>query len=253
MREVASSYLLLIPQEYLLWSCQNIANPTADVFYDQAAKHCHPVPQELQVGVLVNLGRAQWVSSVNSRSSGSTNIGLGGKLMLILRRCYIGRGQQARSYADWDLVHKSARVGCVCGMPGGALRGEEMRNGVGGAQCSSSSWSVGVHMRLACCCCRRRQMRMHWATMLECVGSLSNRCWQGSNIRLLSAWSWVAASLLWGQYSCLLILQSKVAYTKKAFREIVYSTNNSESILLNLSKNSKQRAQNTSRLNTEIS
>lgn len=171
-------------------------------------KNGDSVTQELQVRVLVNLSRAQWVSSVNSRSSGSTNVGLGGKLMLILRRCYVGRGQQARPNADWDLVHKSAWVGCVRGVPGGALRGEEMRNGVGGAQCSSSSWRVGVHMWLArrCCC---RQVRVHWATMLECVGSLSNRCWQGSNVCLLSAGSWIAASLLGGQYSGLLVLQSK--------------------------------------------
>lgn len=133
---------------------------------------------QLQVGVLVDLGGAQWVSSVNSRSSGSTNIGLGSELVLVLGGGDVGRRQQAGPHADRDLVHQGAGVGSVRGVTGGALRGEQVRDGRGGAQSGSTGGGISVHVGLAgqvgtgrgCC-----QVGMHWAAVLERVGSLRNR------------------------------------------------------------------------------
>jgi len=133
--------------------------------------------QELQVGVLVDLCRAQRISSVNSRSSGSTNIGLGSKLVLVLGRRNICRSQQTRTNTHRDLVDECARVGSVRGVSRRALRGEEVGNGGGGAQRRSSGWSISVHVWLAgqvgicrCCC----QVGVHWAAVLKRVGSLRN-------------------------------------------------------------------------------
>lgn len=97
--------------------------------------------------------------------------------MLVLGRRNICRSQQTWTDTHRDLVDKCARVGSVRGVPRRALRGEEVGDGGGGAQCCSSGWSISVHMWLAgevcicCCCC---QVGMHWAAVLKRVGSLRN-------------------------------------------------------------------------------
>lgn len=97
--------------------------------------------------------------------------------MLVLGRRDICRSQQTRPHAHRDLVDKSAGVGSVRGVPRGALRGEEVGDGGGGAQRGRSGWSVSVHVRLAGEMCARRcccQVGMHWAAVLKRVGSLRN-------------------------------------------------------------------------------
>lgn len=164
---------------------------------------------DLQVRVLVDLCRAQRISSVNSRPSGSTNIGLGSELVLVLGRRDICRSQQTWPHAHGDLVDKSAGVGSVGGVPRGALRGEEVGDGGGGAQRGCGGWSVSVHVRLAgevcarCCCC---QVGMHWAAVLKRVGSLRNSWCERGHISLLPTWDSISTSLLWGQHCCLLVL-----------------------------------------------
>lgn len=98
--------------------------------------------------------------------------------MLVLGWGDVGRRQQAGPHADRDLVHQGAGVGSVGGVPGGALRGEQVGDGRGGAQRGSAAGGVSVHVGLAgqvgtgrgCC-----QVGMHWAAVLEGVGSLRNR------------------------------------------------------------------------------
>lgn len=106
---------------------------------------------QLQVGILADLGRAQWVSSVDGGAPGRPHVGLGGKLVLILSRGHAGRGEEAGPHTDGDLVHQSAGVGGVgCGVPRGALGGEEMSNGAGGAQRGSRGGGrVRIQVRLA--------------------------------------------------------------------------------------------------------
>lgn len=110
-----------------------------------------PHAHQLQVGILADLGGTQWVSSVNCWASGRPNVGLGGKLVLVLSRGYTGRSEEAGPNTDGDLVHQSAGVGGIgCSMPGGALGGEEMSNGAGWAQCGSrGGGSIRIQVRLA--------------------------------------------------------------------------------------------------------
>lgn len=121
--------------------------------------------------------------------------------MLVLSRGHTGRGEEAGPHTDRDLVHQSAGVGGVgCGMPGGALGGEEMSNGAGGAQCGSrGGGGIRIQVRLAWQVGRGWGQvwvprRVYWAAMLEGVGGLGER----GHKRLLPAGGRVAASLLRG-------------------------------------------------------
>lgn len=121
--------------------------------------------------------------------------------MLVLSRGHAGRSEEAGPDADRDLVHQSARVGGVgCSVPRGALGGEEVSNGAGGAQCSGrGGGSIRIQVRLARQVCRGRGQvwvprRVQWAAMLEGVGGLRER----GHKRLLPAGRRVAASLLRG-------------------------------------------------------
>lgn len=121
--------------------------------------------------------------------------------MLILSGGHAGRGEEAGPHADRDLVHQSAGVGGVgCGVPRGALGGEEMSNGAGGAQRGSGGGGrVCVQVRLAWQVSRGRGQvwvprRVQRAAVLEGVGGLGER----GHKRLLPAGGRVAASLLRG-------------------------------------------------------
>lgn len=168
---------------------------------DAAATAFFPQAHQLQVGVLADLGRTQWVSSVNCGASGRPNVGLGGKLVLVLSRGHAGRGEEAGPHADRDLVHQGARVGGIGGcVPRGALGGEEMGDGAGGAQRGSRrGGGICVQMRLAWQVSRGWGQvwvpcRVQWAAMLEGVGGLR----QWGHKGLLPAGGRVAASLLRG-------------------------------------------------------
>lgn len=91
--------------------------------------------QCLDVRVLVDLGGAQWVSSVDCGGWRSTDIGLMGKLSLVLTRVDGGRGQNPRAHADGDLVDDAGGVGGVLhGVPCRPLGGHQVRDGARGAQ-----------------------------------------------------------------------------------------------------------------------
>lgn len=121
--------------------------------------------------------------------------------MLVLSRGHTGRGEEAGPHADRDLVHQSARVGGIGGrVPRGALGGEEMGDGAGGAQRSSrGGGGIRIQVRLAWQVSRgwgqvRVPRRMERAAMLEGVGGLR----QWGHKGLLPAGARVAASLLRG-------------------------------------------------------
>lgn len=68
-----------------------------------------------------------------------------GKLSLVLTRVDGGRGQDARAHADGDLVDDAGGVGGVLHrVPGGALRGHQVRDGARGAQGGGGSVCVQV-------------------------------------------------------------------------------------------------------------
>ncbi len=67
------------------------------------ALQCQSV-SSLEVRVLVDLGGAQRVSSVDSGGGRGADVGLVGKLGLVLAVVQGGRGQHAVAHADWDLV-----------------------------------------------------------------------------------------------------------------------------------------------------
>lgn len=104
--------------------------------------------QCLDVRVLVDLGGAQWVSSVDCGGWRSTDIGLMGKLSLVLAGVDGGRGQDARAHADGDLVDDAGGVGGVLHrVPGRALRGHQVRDGARGAQGGGGGVCVQVGLR----------------------------------------------------------------------------------------------------------
>lgn len=76
------------------------------------ALQCQSV-SSLEVRVLVNLGGAQRVSSVDSGGGRGADVGLVGKLGLVLAVVQGGRGQHAVAHADWDLVDDARRVASV--------------------------------------------------------------------------------------------------------------------------------------------
>lgn len=95
--------------------------------------------------------------------------------MLVLGRRDVCGGEQTRADADGDLVDERAGVGSVRGVSRGALRGEEVGDGGGGAQRGRRGRSVRVHVGLAGeVRVGRGQVGMHRAAVLKRVGSLRN-------------------------------------------------------------------------------
>lgn len=76
------------------------------------ALQCQSV-SSLEVRVLVDLGGAQRVSSVDSGGGRSADVGLVGELGLVLAVVQGGRGQHAVAHADWDLVDDAGWVAPV--------------------------------------------------------------------------------------------------------------------------------------------
>lgn len=88
-----------------------------------------------ELRVLVDLGGAQWVSSVDSGGRRGADVGLVGKLGWILTRVDGGRGQHPGAHAHGDLVDDAGRVGSVLhGVTRRALGGHQVGHSAGGAQ-----------------------------------------------------------------------------------------------------------------------
>lgn len=102
----------------------------------------------LEVRVLVDLGGAQRVSSVDSGGGRGADVGLVGELGLVLAVVQGGRGQHAVTHADWDLVDDARRVAAMLnGVARRALRRHQVGHGAGGAQ--GGGGCVGVEVGLA--------------------------------------------------------------------------------------------------------
>lgn len=67
----------------------------------------------LEVRILVDLGGAEWVSSVDGGGRGRADVGLVGELGLVLAVVQGGGGQDAVAHADWDLVDEARRVAAM--------------------------------------------------------------------------------------------------------------------------------------------
>lgn len=67
----------------------------------------------LEVRVLVHLGGAQWVSSVDGGCGRGADVGLVGKLSLELAVVHGGRGQHPVTHADGNLVDNARGVAGV--------------------------------------------------------------------------------------------------------------------------------------------
>lgn len=103
--------------------------------------------QCLDVRVLVDLGGAQWVSSVDGGGWRGADVGLVGKLGWILTRVDGGRGQDPGAHAHGDLVDDAGWVGSVLhGVTRGALGSHQVGHGAGGAQ--GRGCRVGVEVGL---------------------------------------------------------------------------------------------------------
>lgn len=76
------------------------------------ALQCQSV-SSLEVRVLVDLGGAQRVSSVDGGGGRGADVGLVGELGLVLAVVQGGRGQHAVAHADRDLVDDARRVASV--------------------------------------------------------------------------------------------------------------------------------------------
>lgn len=106
-----------------------------------------PPSQCLYVRVLVDLGGAQWVSSVDGGGWRGADVGLVGKLGWILTWVDGGRGQDPGAHAHGDLVDDAGRVGSVLhGVACRALGGHQVGHGAGGAQ--GRGGRVGVEVGL---------------------------------------------------------------------------------------------------------
>lgn len=102
----------------------------------------------LEVRVLVDLCGAEWVSSVDSRGGRRADVGLVGKLGLVLTVVQAGGGQHAVAHADRDLVDEARGVAPVLdSMPRRALRCHQVGHGARGAEGGGSR--VGVEVGLA--------------------------------------------------------------------------------------------------------
>ncbi|TNN39012.1 hypothetical protein EYF80_050819 [Liparis tanakae] len=101
-----------------------------------------------RVRVLVDLGGAQRVSSVDGGGGRSADVGLVGELGLVLAVVQGGRRQHAVAHADRDLVDDAGRVAPVLdGVARRALRRHQVGHGAGGAQ--GGGGRVGVEVGLA--------------------------------------------------------------------------------------------------------
>lgn len=88
----------------------------------------------LEVRVLVDLGGAQRVSSVDSGGGRGADVGLVGKLGLVLAVVQGGGGQHTVAHADGDLMDDAGRVASVLdGVPRRPLRRHQVGHGAGGA------------------------------------------------------------------------------------------------------------------------
>lgn len=106
-----------------------------------------PTLQCLYVRVLVDLGRAKWVSSVDGGGWRGADVGLVGELGWILAGVDGRRGQDPGAHAHGDLVHDAGRVGSVLhGVARRALGGHQVGHGAGGAQ--GGRRCVGVEVGL---------------------------------------------------------------------------------------------------------
>ena len=139
------------------------------------ALQCQSV-SSLEVWVLVDLGGAQRVSSVDSGGGRGADVGLVGKLGLVLTVVHGGRGQHAVAHADWDLVDDARRVASVLDrVARRALRRHQVGHCSGGAQ--SRGGCVGVEVGLARQVCgsqvRVDVPRVRGAVVMEGVRGLS--------------------------------------------------------------------------------
>lgn len=101
----------------------------------------------LEVRVLVDLGGAQRVSSVDSGGGRSADVGLVGKLGLVLAVVQGGGGQHPVAHADRDLVDDAGGVASVLDrVAHRALRRHQVGHGAGGAQ--SGGGGVGIEVGL---------------------------------------------------------------------------------------------------------
>lgn len=99
----------------------------------------------LEVRVLVHLGGAQRVSSVDSGGRRSADVGLVRKLGLVLTMVQGGRGQHAVAHADRHLVDDARRVaGVLDCVTGRTLRSDQVGHRAGGAQGRGASVGVEV-------------------------------------------------------------------------------------------------------------
>lgn len=102
----------------------------------------------LEVWVLVDLGGAQRVSSVDSGGGRGADVGLVGELGLVLAVVQCGRGQHPVAHADGHLVHQAGRVAPVLHrVARRALRRHQVGHGAAGAQ--GGRRRVGVQVGLA--------------------------------------------------------------------------------------------------------
>lgn len=122
-----------------------------------------PLPfQCLYVRVLVDLGGAQWVSSVDGGGWRGADVGLVGKLGWILTRVDGGRRQDPGAHAHGDLVDDAGWVGGVLhGVTRRALGGHQVGHGASGAQ--GGGRRVGVEVGLGGEVGGGGQVRVHGA------------------------------------------------------------------------------------------
>lgn len=129
----------------------------------------------LEVRILVHLGGAQRVSSVDSGGGRGADVGLVSEPGLVLAVMQGGRGQHTVAHADRNLVHDARRVGpvldCVARR---ALGRHQVGHGTGGAQRGGAC--VGVEMRLGGQVCGSQVWvniaRVRWTVVMEGVLSL---------------------------------------------------------------------------------
>lgn len=122
------------------------------VVFGEAAAPCPALQCQsvscLEVRVLVDLGGAQRVSSVDGGGGRGADVGLVGELGLVLAVVQGGGGQHAVAHADRNLVDNAWGVASVLDrVARRALRRHQVGHSAGGAQ--SSRARVGVEVRLA--------------------------------------------------------------------------------------------------------
>lgn len=137
---------------------------------------CGSPVSSLEVRVLVDLGGAERVSSVDGGGRRGADVGLVGELGLVLAVVQGGGGQHPVAHADRDLVDQARRVaGVLDRVTRRALRRHQVGHGARGAQ--GGGGRVGVEGGLAGQV-RGSQVRvdvsgMGGAVVMEGVGGLS--------------------------------------------------------------------------------